>query len=75
MVVGEEVAVGAVRRVWRMGFKTCTTVLNGRVSKGFCKSREGFREWSDGYILGFFERGLLAAARMATRGFLGCLIV
>ena len=58
-VVGEEVAVGTVRDVWRIALKTYTTTLNERVSKASIKSREEFRQWSDDYILGFFE-GLTA---------------
>lgn len=54
--VGEEMAVGTVRQVWRTAIKTYTTTLNERVSKASIKSRE---EWSDDYILGFFE-GLTA---------------
>ena len=55
-VVGEEMAVDTVRHVWRTALKTYETTLNERVSKASIKSRE---EWSDGYILGFFE-GLTA---------------
>lgn len=55
-VVGEEMAVGTVRHVWRTALKTYETTLNERVSKASIKSRE---EWSDDYILGFFE-GLTA---------------
>ena len=55
-VVGEEMAVGTVRQVWQTGLKTYETTLNERVSKASIKSRE---EWSDDYILGFFE-GLTA---------------
>lgn len=54
--VGEEVAVGTVRQVWRTALKTYTTTLNERVSKASIESRE---EWADEYILGFFE-GLAA---------------
>lgn len=55
-VVGEEMAVGTVRHVWKTALKTYETTLNERVSKASIKSREG---WSDDYILGFFE-GLTA---------------
>lgn len=55
-VVGEEMAVGTMRHVWRTALETYTTTLNERVSKASIKSRE---EWSDDYILGFFE-GLTA---------------
>ena len=58
-VVGEEMAVNTVRQVWQTALKTYTTTLNERVSKASIKSREEFRKWSDGYILGFFE-GLTA---------------
>jgi hypothetical protein len=51
-VVGEEMAVNTVRQVWQTALKTYTTTLNERVSKASIKSRE---EWSDDYILGFFE--------------------
>lgn len=59
MVVGEEAAVNIVRHVWQTALKTYTTILNERVSKASIKSREEFRQWSDDYILGFFE-GLTA---------------
>lgn len=58
-VVGEEMAVGTVRQVWRTATKTYTMTLNERVSKASIKSREEFRKWSGDYILGFFE-GLTA---------------
>jgi hypothetical protein len=54
-VVGEEMAVGTVRQVWQTALKAYTTTLSERVSKANVKSREEFRKWSDGYILGFFE--------------------
>lgn len=53
MVVGEEMAVGTCGGQLS---KTYETTLNERVSKASIKSRE---EWSDDYILGFFE-GLTA---------------
>lgn len=71
-VVGEEVAVGTVRQVWRTGLKNYTTTLNGRVSKANVKSREEFRQWSDDYILGFFE-GLTARHSYAHPRILGLL--
>lgn len=58
-VVGEEMAVDAVRHVWQIALKTYTTTLNERVSKASIKSQEEFRKWSNDYILGFFE-GLTA---------------
>lgn len=54
--VGEEAAVNIVGRVWQTALKTYGATLNERVSKASIKSRE---EWSDDYILGFFE-GLTA---------------
>ena len=42
--------------MWWTALKTYETTLNERVSKASIKSRE---EWSDDYILGFFE-GLTA---------------
>lgn len=54
-VVGEEMAVGTVRQVWRTALETYTVTLNERVSKASIKSREELRKWSDDYILGFFE--------------------
>ena len=71
-VVGEEMAVGAVRHVWRTALKTYTTTLNERVSKASIKSREEFRKWSDDYILGFFE-GLTARHSYAHPRILGLL--
>ena len=58
-IVGEEAAVNIVRHVWRTALKTYETTLNERVSKASIKSREEFRQWSEDYILGFFE-GLTA---------------
>ncbi|MBF1368344.1 MAG: hypothetical protein HXN12_00380 [Porphyromonadaceae bacterium] len=58
-IVGEEAAVNIVRHVWRTALKTYETALNERVSKASIKSREEFRQWSEDYILGFFE-GLTA---------------
>ena len=55
-IVGEEAAVNIVRRVWQTALKNYTTTLNERVSKANVRSRE---EWSEDYILGFFE-GLTA---------------
>lgn len=55
-IVGEEMAVDTIRHVWRTALETYETPLNKRVSKASIKSRE---EWSDDYILGFFE-GLTA---------------
>lgn len=54
-IVGEEMAVNTIRHVWQMALRTYTTTLNERVSKANVKSREEFRQWSDDYILGFFE--------------------
>lgn len=71
-VVGEETAVGAVRRVWRIALKTYTATLNERVSKANVKGREEFREWSGDYILGFFE-GLTARHSYAHPRILGLL--
>lgn len=67
MVVGEEMAVGTVRHVWRTALKTYTTTLNEQVSKASIKSRE---EWSGDYILGFFE-GLTARHSYAHPRILG----
>lgn len=64
-IVGEEMAVGTVRQVWRTAIKTYTTTLNGRVSKASIK-----RKWSDDYILGFFE-GLTARHSYAHPRILG----
>lgn len=58
--VGEEDDVNVV---WETALRTYTTTLNERVSKPSIKSREEFREWSDDYILGFFE-GLTAHPRI-----------
>lgn len=69
-VVGEEMAVGTVRHVWRTALKTYLTTLNERVSKASVKSREESRKWSDGYIPGFFE-GLTACHSYAHPGILG----
>lgn len=55
-IVGEETAVNTVRHMWQTALRTYTPTLNERVSKPTIKSRE---EWSDDYILGFFE-GLTA---------------
>lgn len=66
-IVGEEMTVGTVRQVWRTALKTYTTTLNERVSKASIKSRE---EWSDDYILGFFE-GLTARHSYAHPRILG----
>lgn len=71
-VVGEEMAVGTVRQVWKTALKTYTTTLNERVSKASIKSREEFRKWSDDYILGFFE-GLTARHSYAHPRILGLL--
>lgn len=71
-VVGEEMAVNTVRQVWQTALKTYTTTLNERVSKASIKSREEFREWSDDYILGFFE-GLTARHSYAHPRILGLL--
>lgn len=68
-VVGEEMAVGTVRQVRQTALKTYTTTLNERVSKANVKSRE---EWSDDYILGFFE-GLTARHSYAHPRILGLL--
>ena len=68
-IVGEEVVVGTIRQVWRTALKTYTTTLNERVSKASIKSRE---EWSDDYILGFFE-GLTARYSYAHPRILGLL--
>lgn len=65
-VVGEETAVDTVRHVWQIGLKTYT------VSKAPIKSREESREWSDDYILGFFE-GLTARHSYAHPRILGLL--
>lgn len=62
-VVGEEMAVGTIRQVWRTALEPYTTTLNERVSKASIKSREEFRKWSDDHILGFFE-GLTAHPRI-----------
>lgn len=58
-IVGEENPINTVRLVWETALRTYTTTLNERVSKASIKSREEFRQWSDDYILGFFE-GLTA---------------
>lgn len=71
-VVGEEIAVGAVRHVWKTALETYTATLNERVSKATIKSREEFRKWSDDYILGFFE-GLTARRSYAHPRILGLL--
>lgn len=71
-IVGEEMAVNTVRQVWKTALKTYTTTLNERVSKAPIKSREEFREWSDDYILGFFE-GLTARHSYAYPRVLGLL--
>lgn len=71
-IVGEEMAVNTVRHVWQTAIKTYTTTLNERVSKASIKSREGFRKWSDDYILGFFE-GLTAWRSYAHPRILGLL--
>lgn len=71
-VVGEEDSVNTIRNVWRIALKTYTTTLNERVSKASIKSREEFREWSDDYILGFFE-GLTARHSYAHPRILGLL--
>lgn len=68
-VVGEEGSVNTIRHVWRIALKTYTTTLNERVSKASIKSRE---EWSDDYILGFFE-GLLPGTHMPHPRILGLL--
>jgi len=68
-IVGEEAAVNIVRHVWQTALKTYETTLNERVSKANVKSRE---EWSDDYILGFFE-GLTARHSYAHPRILGLL--
>lgn len=68
-VVGEEDSVNTIRHVWQIALKTWTTTLNERVSKAHVKSRE---EWSDDYILGFFE-GLTARHLYAHPRILGLL--
>lgn len=71
MVVGEEMAVDAVRHVWRIALKTYPTTLNERVSKANVKSS------GSGQMTIFLVslRGLLPGTRMPTRGFLDCLMV
>lgn len=71
-IVGEEDDVNAVRLAWETALRTYTTTLNERVSKAHVKSREEFREWSDDYILGFFE-GLTARHSYARPRILGLL--
>lgn len=71
-IVGEEDDVNAVRLAWETALRTYTTTLNERVSKAHVKSREEFREWSDDYILGFFE-GLTARHSYAHPRILGLL--
>lgn len=68
-IVGEEAATNIVRHVWQTALKTYETTLNERVSKANVKSRE---EWSDDYILGFFE-GLTARHSYAHPRILGLL--
>lgn len=65
-------AVDTVRHAWRIALKTYTTTLNERVSKANVKRREEFRQWSDDYILGFFE-GLTARHSYAHPRILGLL--
>ena len=65
-------AVDTVRHAWRIALKTYTTTLNERVSKANVKRREEFRQWSDDYILGFFE-GLTARHSYARPRILGLL--
>ena len=71
-IVGEEDDVNAVRLAWETALRTYTTTLNERVSKANVKSREEFRQWSDDYILGFFE-GLTARHSYAHPRILGLL--
>lgn len=71
-IVGEEDDVNAVRLAWETALRTYTTTLNERVSKAHVKSREELREWSDDYILGFFE-GLTARHLYAHPRILGLL--
>ena len=71
-IVGEEMAVGTIRQVWKTALKTYTTTLNERVSKASIKSQEELRKWSDDYILGFFE-GLTARHPYAHPRILGLL--
>lgn len=71
-IVGEEDDVNTVRLAWETALRTYTTTLNEQVSKAHVKSREEFREWSDDYILGFFE-GLTARHLYAHPRILGLL--
>lgn len=63
----------AAEFIRRAAFVDANALLKDeRVSKSSIKSREEFREWSDDYILGFFE-GLTARHSYARPRILGLL--